>query len=336
MSIDGHPQDIAALARAIVGGDRRALARAMTLCESTLPAHRRQATDLLVELRSLARSGPPAWRIGISGPAGVGKSTLTTHLATHFSELGHRVAVLAVDPSSQETGGSILGDQARMGPLSGHKDVFIRPSPSLGHLGGLARRTPDLVTLCHAGGFDLVVIESVGVGQSEIAIKDLVDQLVLLFQPASGDGLQAIKRGLMEQGDFLVVHKDDGDLSPSAHALEQILRNSDPTRRERWIGRASSVTGEGLAALWQALEAHRRKIEGSNQLCDRRAAQGRRWFDMEFRERLWEEISLRYEKSLVARNQDAAARASTLGDSCRPEVEDAVAQVVASLFTRSE
>ncbi len=204
---------MAELAAAVRSGDRRALARAITMVESTRADHRADATALIEQL--LPATGR-ARRLGVSGVPGSGKSTLIEALGLHAIEAGHRVAVLAVDPSSKRSGGSILGDKTRMAELGRHEAAFIRPSPSSGTLGGVARRTREAMLLCEAAAFDLVLVETVGVGQSEVAVADLVDLFLLVASPAGGDELQGIKRGIMELADLIVVNKADGDLADAA------------------------------------------------------------------------------------------------------------------------
>jgi LAO/AO transport system kinase len=248
------------LAAELRAGDRRALARAITLVESTRPDHRQQARELLDEVLPFTGSGQ---RIGLSGVPGSGKSTLVEALGLHAIASGHRVAVLAVDPSSSVSGGSILGDKTRMVDLGRHPDAYIRPSPSAGTLGGVARRTREALLLCEAAGFDVVMVETVGVGQSEIAVADLVDLFVLVASPAGGDELQGIKRGIMELADLIVVNKADGDLHAAAQRAAADLRHAVHLLRPKrpgWevgVRTCSALTGDGLPELWEAItEAH--------------------------------------------------------------------------------
>ena len=209
----GMPMNIPDLAQKIIAQDRRALARAITLIESTKPDHRAQAAELMEALR---RDDHQAIRIGLSGTPGVGKSTFIESFGMMLTAQGLRVAVLAVDPSSARSGGSILGDKTRMERLSRDKNAFIRPSPSQTHLGGVARRTREAVAVCEAAGFDVVLIETVGVGQSETVVAEMSDLFILLLAPAGGDELQGVKRGIMEMADLILVNKADGDLKPVA------------------------------------------------------------------------------------------------------------------------
>ncbi|MBY0431424.1 MAG: methylmalonyl Co-A mutase-associated GTPase MeaB, partial [Rhodospirillales bacterium] len=205
--------DIQTLAAGLRAGQRRALARAITLVESTRPDHRRAAEALLEQV--LPNTGRSV-RLGISGVPGVGKSTFIEALGLHLTRQEHRIAVLAVDPSSPRSGGSILGDKTRMEELSRDERAFIRPSPSGCTLGGVARRTREVMLLCEAAGFDVVIIETVGVGQSETAVADMVDMFLLLLVPGGGDELQGIKKGIVELADLVVVNKADGDLAAAA------------------------------------------------------------------------------------------------------------------------
>ena len=244
----------------LLAGDRRALARAITLVESTRPDHRDRATALL---DALAEDGRQALRIGLSGTPGVGKSTFIEAFGTMLTGQGHRVAVLAVDPSSARTGGSILGDKTRMERLSRDPRAFIRPSPSATHLGGVARRTREAVALCEASGVDVVLIETVGVGQSETMVAGMCDLFVLLLAPAGGDELQGVKRGIMEIADLVLVNKADGELTATAtrtvadHAgALRLLRKrpADPPGFPKALP-VSAVTGDGLERAWSEMQA---------------------------------------------------------------------------------
>src|SRR6188472_250749 len=222
------------LADAVRAGDRRALARAITLVESTRADHRDDAVELL---DALMPATGEATRVGISGAPGAGKSTFIEALGMHLVDAGHRVAVLAVDPSSTRSGGSILGDKTRMEELSRRPEAYIRPSPSSGTLGGVARRTREAMLVCEAAGFDVVVIETVGVGQSEVAVAGMVDLFVLLLGPGAGDELQGVKRGIVELADVVVVNKADG-------ALADLARHTaaDYTHALHLVGQARVLT----------------------------------------------------------------------------------------------
>lgn len=306
--------DTAALADAILAADRRALARAITLVESTRADHRAAADGLMARL---AGHGRQALRLGLTGTPGVGKSTLIESFGTMLADRGLRIAVLAVDPSSVRSGGSILGDKTRMERLARHPNAYIRPSPSQTHLGGVARRTREAVALCEAAGFDLVLIETVGVGQSETVVAELADVFVLLIAPAGGDELQGVKRGIMEMADLIVVNKADGDLMAAAQrtcadyagALRLLRpRPQDPPGYPRAMT-ASALHEDGLAALWDAIRdlADWRRAQGHWQAA--RARQARHWFVEEVRAALL----ARLEAPEVRARMDALAEAVARG-----------------------
>ena len=268
--------DTNTLSAALRDGSRRALARAITLIESRRADHRRQAEDLLAEL--LPESGD-SLRIGISGVPGVGKSTFIEVFGLHLIEAGHRVAVLAVDPSSRRTGGSILGDKTRMEVLSRSPGAYIRPSPSGGALGGVARRTREVMLLVEAAGFDIVLVETVGVGQSETAVADLVDMFLLLLAPGAGDDLQGIKKGIVELADLIVVNKADGDLAPAAErarrdyaAALHLMRPSDSGWTPQ-IGKCSALEARGIAEVWRSAGEFHEFSKQSGAFSKRRAEQ---------------------------------------------------------------
>jgi LAO/AO transport system kinase len=276
------------LAEGVRAGDRRALARAITLVESTRPDHRADAAALLDAV--LPATGG-ARRLGMSGAPGAGKSTLIESLGTHAIDAGHRVAVLAVDPSSSRSGGSILGDKTRMAELGRRPEAFIRPSPSSGTLGGVARRTREAMLLCEAAGFDVVVVETVGVGQSEVAVADMVDLFVLVVAPGGGDELQGIKRGIMEIADLVAVNKADGDLADAAGRAATDLRNALGLLRPKRPGwevdvlRCSALTGAGIDELWETIgAAHERlRVDGPDGLDALRGRQAVAW--------MWSEVT---------------------------------------------
>ena len=287
--------DIAATAAAIRDGDRRALARAITLVESGRADHRQQALDLLDALGTDRQ----AIRIGLSGTPGVGKSTFIESFGLMLTGQGLRVAVLAVDPSSARSGGSILGDKTRMEQLSRDPHAFIRPSPSQAQMGGVARRTREAVALCEAAGFDVVLIETVGVGQSETVVAELCDLFALLLAPAGGDELQGVKRGIMEIADLILVNKADGDLRAQAMrtcadyagALRLLRkRPQDPEDFPKALT-MSALDGAGLVQGWdemQKLIAWRRE----NGVWDkRRAEQALYWLDAEVKTQLLERLA---------------------------------------------
>ena len=275
-----------ALAEGVIDGDRSALARAITLVESELPSHRERARELL---KRLAPKAGDATRIGITGVPGVGKSTFIEAFGTRLTAEGHRVAVLAVDPTSHRSGGSILGDKTRMQGLAVDPAAFIRPSPSRESLGGVARATRESILLCEAAGYDVVLVETVGVGQSETAVADMVDVFLLLLVPGGGDELQGLKKGIIELADLLVVNKADGELAAAAGraAAEykgalQLLRPASRHWRPPVLT-CSALTGEGIAEVWETVEACRRTLDDSGELAAKRAGQARAW--------MWSEVS---------------------------------------------
>ncbi len=276
------------LAAAIQLGDRGALARGITLVESRRDTDAGAADELLQAL--LPRAGA-SLRVGITGAPGVGKSTLIEALGMQLCGAGHRVAVLAVDPSSAVTGGSILGDKTRMTELSRQANAFIRPSPGGETLGGVAARTREAMLLCEAGGFDVVLVETIGTGQSEVAVHGMVDFFLLLLSPAAGDELQGIKRGVMELADAVLVHKADGDLAAAAERAAQQCRiamhvlhpdGAEPPA----VVVGSSLTGAGLDELWRTIERAAAARRADGRFAARRARQADEWLDTAVRERL--------------------------------------------------
>jgi LAO/AO transport system kinase len=276
-----------AMAQAITGGDamrrRRAVAKAITLLESTRVDHRQRADDLLNTL--LPHSGK-ALRLGISGVPGVGKSTFIESLGLFLLARGHRVAVLAVDPSSSVSGGSILGDKTRMERLSMDERAYIRPSPASGTLGGVAEKTREAMLVCEAAGHDIVIVETVGVGQSETAVAGMTDMFVLLQLPNAGDDLQAIKKGVMELADLVVINKADLDEAAATRARAQItsaLRFLGPhTTAGTQVMQLSALKGSGLEDFWQTVTRFRDEQASSGRLSQRRHAQDQAW--------MWERI----------------------------------------------
>ncbi|HEX4302287.1 MAG TPA: methylmalonyl Co-A mutase-associated GTPase MeaB [Rhizomicrobium sp.] len=294
------------LAGAVTSGDRRALARAITLVESTRPADQTNAEALLTQL--LPHTGR-AVRIGISGAPGVGKSTFIEAFGRHLTGQGLRVAVFAIDPSSRRSGGSILGDKTRMEQLARDPNAYIRPSPAGTTLGGVARRTRESMLLAEAAGFDVVLVETVGVGQSETAVADMTDLFVLLASPGGGDDLQGIKRGVMELADLLIVTKADGDLMPAAaraaadyHAALHLMRPKHAGLYPKVL-KVSSVEGQGIADSWSEMSAIHAALKSGDQLARLRAEQSRRWF--------WSEIQTVLSEAILS-NENLARHANTL------------------------
>lgn len=273
------------LTAALLAGDRRALAKAITLSESTRPEHEAQAQQLLSEVTPHAA---PSIRVGLTGVPGVGKSTFIEALGLHLADAGHRVAVLAVDPSSVRTGGSIMGDKTRMPRLTVHPGAFIRPSPSGGALGGVTRRTREAIVLCEAAGYDVLLVETVGVGQSETQVANMTDLFVLLTLPNAGDELQGIKRGIMELADLCVVNKADSDPRAATRAQTELtaalklLTPGSASWRPRAL-QASALTGKGIVEVWQAVEAYRNTVG----IAEKRRTQTALWFDELLREAAW-------------------------------------------------
>ena len=269
-----------ALADSIRDGDRSALARAITLVESTRADHRASAQELLLALMPEAGS---AMHVGITGVPGVGKSTTIEALGMYLIDRGHRVAVLAVDPSSTRTGGSILGDKTRMSRLAAHPDAYIRPSPTSGTLGGVARATRETIVLLEAAGFDVILVETVGVGQSEVTVADMVDTFVFLTLARTGDQLQGIKKGVLELADIVVVNKADGahatEAKKAARELAGAIRLIHP-REALWhppVLTLSALEGTGLAELWDTVLRHKQVLTEAGEFDTRRRAQQVDW-----------------------------------------------------------
>lgn len=283
--------DVDALARGLLAGDRAALARAITLVESVAPQHQAAAQDLLAAL--LPHSGGSI-RIGITGVPGAGKSTFIDSFGSALTERGRRVAVLAVDPSSPLTGGSILGDKTRMERLSRDDMAFIRPTPTSGVLGGVAGKTREAILLCEAAGYDVIIVETVGAGQSEVTLRSLVDFFLLLLITGAGDDLQGIKKGVIELADALVINKADGDNIAAARAARTQFSRSlhfVAPATAGWQTRvftASGMTGAGIAEIWEAICKFEYETKASGVFEQRRVDQRREWLRTALEARLRE------------------------------------------------
>ena len=300
--------DTDSLVARIRAGDRGALAHAITLIESTRVDHTVAAGALL---EHLAGTAGDTIRIGISGAPGVGKSTFIENLGNHQIDRGHRVAVLAVDPSSSVSGGSILGDKTRMERLAARQEAFIRPSPAGTTLGGVARRTRETTLLCEAAGFDVIIVETVGVGQSETAVADMTDMFVLLLLPGGGDELQGIKRGIIELADLVLVNKADGEMEQSALRSAADFQNALQLLRPRhswWtvpVQTCSALTGEKLAQAWSIISEFHQQMRAQGTLTTHRAEQARRWMWSEMGDALLGELKTDTEVSRQATDLEA-------------------------------
>ena len=284
-----RPAVSSSLATDIRAGNRAALARAITLVESRREDHQAAARELV---QTLLPSTGQAYRVGITGSPGVGKSTTIDTLGMYLIEQGHRVAVLAVDPSSARTGGSILGDKTRMARLSNDERAFIRPSPSSGTLGGVAAKTREAMLLCEAAGFDVVLVETVGVGQSETAVCDMTDIFLALMLPGGGDELQGIKKGLIELADMIAINKADGDNVKRANRTAADYRGAMKIltpRSKHWFPPVltySGLTGAGVPELWQKIVEHRTAMNASGEFTARRSEQQVKWMWSMFEDRM--------------------------------------------------
>jgi LAO/AO transport system kinase len=312
----------------VISQDRSILARAITLVESTHVDHRVLADSVLTKLLSHAGR---ARRVGITGVPGVGKSTFIETLGKQLTSTGTRVAVLAVDPTSSRTGGSILGDKTRMQELARDPSAFIRPSPTSGTLGGVARATRESMILCEAAGYDIVLIETVGVGQSETTVADMVDFFLALMLPGAGDELQGIKKGLLEIADMIVVNKADGSTKNAAERAASeyrralhILKPVSPT----WMPPAhtcSAISGDGLADIWKDIEHHRELLKTSGEFDEKRKQQRVRWMWSMIQDRLLLEI----EKNKSLQNIARALEAQVMEEQITPGL--AASKVVAAI-----
>jgi LAO/AO transport system kinase len=302
------------LAEGLGRGDRRALAKAITLVESTRADHQERAQRLLEAV--LPRTGG-AVRIGITGVPGVGKSTFIEAFGKSLVEQGHRVAILAVDPSSQKSGGSILGDKTRMPRLSAREEAFIRPSPASGSLGGVARHTREAMLLCEAAGYGVVIVETVGVGQSEYTVASMVDFFLLLMLPGAGDELQGIKRGIMELADAVAINKADGPNVERASrakaeytAALRLIRGMEPWQPP--VLTVSALEGRGMDEVWDVVGAHRAELEARGELAGKRARQRDAWFWALVREGLETKFLSRADVASAVKEAEAAIHAGSI------------------------
>jgi LAO/AO transport system kinase len=303
----GRPATVEGYVTGVLAGDRAVMGRAITLVESRNPDHQALAQDMLQQF--LPRTGK-AQRLGITGVPGVGKSTFIEAFGSMLTAKGHKVAVLAVDPTSTRSGGSILGDKTRMQELSRDENAFIRPSPSSGTLGGVTRTTRETMAVCEAAGFDVIIVETVGVGQSETAVANMVDLFLVLMLPGAGDELQGIKKGVLEIADMLAVNKSDGDMVErarrAASEYRQALHILTPTS-PNWsppVLTCSAVTKDGIEEIWQTINEHRETLTASGELAEKRQAQQTDWMWSMIRDRL-----------ITSLEQNAAVR------SALPEIE---------------
>ena len=286
-------RDIEKLVKSVFGGNRRALAQAITLIESTRPEDRQTAMKLL---EKLAPRAGKSIRVGISGVPGVGKSTFIESLGNHLIDAGHKVAVLAVDPSSAVSGGSILGDKIRMEQLAKRPEAFIRPSPSGTTLGGVTRHTRETMLVAEAAGFDVLLVETVGVGQSETAVADMTDMFILMLLPGGGDELQGIKRGIIELADLILVNKADGDMKPAAERSVTDYRNALEflrPRSEHWqvsVESYSALEESGIVEIWDIVQQYQTTLSETGEIEHNRANQAKAWMWSEIKDELVDDM----------------------------------------------
>jgi LAO/AO transport system kinase len=289
-------------ASGVRSGDRVMLARAITLIESTKAEHQKLAQELL---QALLPDTGKAFRVGITGVPGVGKSTAIDQLGTNLTASGHKVAVLAVDPSSTRSGGSVLGDKTRMPRLAHDENAYVRPSPTSGTLGGVTRKTRETMALCEAAGFDVILVETVGVGQSEIAVSEMVDFFLALMLPGAGDELQGIKKGIIEIADMIAVNKADGENVTRAKTAASVYRaalNIITSTSPNWSPPVITISGLeniGMDELWSTIERHHKTLAGSGEYEERRQAQAVKWMHDMLEDRLM--ASLRDNQQIASR-----------------------------------
>ncbi len=323
-----RPQQSSDLATAIRAGDRATLARAITLIESKRADHRKAAHLLVQDL--LPATGK-AVRLGITGAPGAGKSTTIDALGTFLTGQGHKVAVLAVDPSSTRTGGSILGDKTRMARLAVDPNAFVRPSPTSGTLGGVAAKTRETMLACEAAGYDVIMVETVGIGQSETAVADMTDFFLVLMLPGAGDELQGLKKGIVELADMIAINKTDGDNIARARIAAAEYRaalNILKPQSETWsppVVTFSALTGDGIAELWVQVVAHKEKMSATGELAARRREQQVKWMWTMLEERL----TARLRSDPAVRGKLKAAEAAVAAGKLAPTL--AVEEIAALL-----
>lgn len=307
----------------ILKGDRVLLSRAITLVESTRPEHRQTAEQIIAGC--LPHSGQ-SFRVGITGTPGVGKSTFIEAFGTFLTGMGYRIAVLAIDPSSQLSGGSILGDKTRMEQLGADPQAYIRPSPAGDSLGGVARKTRETIILCEAAGHDVILVETVGVGQSEMAVHRMTDFFLLLLLPGAGDELQGIKRGIVEMADLIAVNKADGEREALAHEARQAYKNAlhlFPPKESRWTPSAitcSAIHQRGIADIWDNMTEYRRITAENGYLNTRRASQSAHWLHETITAELLSRFRLHPAVSSALPDIEAAVRAGQLSPFAAAEV----------------
>lgn len=286
-----HKRSVEQWAADLATGDKRALSEAITLVESRLPADRKRAAELL---KASFSQRVPSRRIGISGVPGAGKSTFIESIGTWLCQQGHKLAVLAIDPSSELGKGSILGDKTRMEQLTAQEHAFIRPSPTSGNLGGVARATREAIALCEAAGYNLILVETVGVGQNETAVASMVDVFLLIALAGAGDELQGIKRGITEMADIIAVNKADGENLPRAQAARQEMQRALhflPEKASGWMPRVytcSALKHEGMDVLWEAIEAYFESTRANGYLDSHRKSQLQQWLRTALQDEIWE------------------------------------------------